>query len=354
LTLHLTKKLADKLKLSPSTESGVDALFSWRANYIEEDGFRFVVFMNDASGFTLVINEAKAPKLKKLPELFAQTLQNTFLTLGINSEVTERYISDLGEISYAKNSDRKQTARLNARVDEVWWGLRELSNDTDLSVYASSRPYDIPSSGGLLFPKENMFKLLERYELPVRKCRTFDLSVRLELDGNDAVRRLRIPANITFEQFHKLLQTAFEWRNCHLYNFKLLQPCGTTAIQLVKEDYEFDLAPNKRSIADVKLSDYMPEYKKILYTYDFGDNWCHDIELEQTIDDYEGELPILLSGEGDTPPEDVGGADGFSDFFKVIADPTHEDYEDICEWAHALRWNTFDFERVARYVKDCL
>jgi len=130
--------------------------------------------MNDASGFVVVINEAKMPKLKKLPELFIQILRGTLLVLDVNPEVIERYISDLGEITYAKNSDRKQTARLNARVEEVWWGLRDLTSDADLSKYANGRPYDITSAEGLIFPKEKMFRLLERYGLPVRKCRVLN------------------------------------------------------------------------------------------------------------------------------------------------------------------------------------
>jgi len=75
MILHLTKKLADKLKLSPVSEAAADEFYSWRANYVQEHGFRFVVFMNDASRFTVIINEAKAEKLKKLPEVFVKTLR---------------------------------------------------------------------------------------------------------------------------------------------------------------------------------------------------------------------------------------------------------------------------------------
>ena len=71
MLLHLTKKLADKLKLSPSVETVTDEFFSWRANYVQIDRFRLVVFMNDASRFTVVIRDSGTAKLKKLPILLS-------------------------------------------------------------------------------------------------------------------------------------------------------------------------------------------------------------------------------------------------------------------------------------------
>ena len=60
-------------------------------------------------------------------------------------------------------------------------------------------------------------------------------------------------------------------------------------------------------------------------------------------------LPILLSGEGDSPPEDVGGAGGFADFLEIISNPKHEEYREMSKWA--VGWKCFDFERVAKRVK---
>jgi len=35
----------------------------------------------------------------------------------------------------------------------------------------------------------------------------------------------------------------------------------------------------------------------------------------------------LLSGESDAPPEGAGDPGGFAEFFEIIGDPEHEDYE---------------------------
>ena len=359
MVLHLTKKLAEKLKLTPTIEPVTDEFLSWRANYVQEHGYRFVVFMNDASRFTVVLNEAKAVKLKKLPEFFITVLRDALLAIGVNPEVADCYIAELGAITYAKNTDRKKTSQLNKNTDTAWWALRDYTSDIELSICANNMVYNTSGVGETLVPRRKMLELLGRYGLPVRKFRALDINVRLDLDGKDAVRKLRVPALITFEQLHRVLQTAFGWHNYHLYSFGLFKEWSdnyyaSPDIELVASEEDFDRNPDAKLMAGVSLSDYVPEYRKILYTYDYGDDWHHYIEVEKFIDGCEEELPILLSGEGDAPPEDVGGTGGFAEFLEVIANPTHEEYEHLTEWAKSQWWKPFDFALTASLVRSRL
>ena len=361
MILHLTKNLADKLKLAPKPMKTADEFFSWRANYAQGHGFRFVVFMNDASRFTVVVNEAKAARLRKLPELFIQTLREIFLAMGINPEIIDRYISELGEITFAKNADRKRTAQLSKNTETAWWALSDLSendilDNAILSLYANNIIYNVSCREEVVRPKQKMLELLGRYGLPVIKCRAFDLNVRLALDGRDAVRRLRVPADIGFEKLHRLLQKAFGWQSCHLYSFGMLREWDISRyahpdIELISSEQDMEYDPGAKFVTGVKLSDYAPEYRKILYTYDYGDGWLHQIEIESIIEDCREELPILLSGEGDSPPEDVGGSGGFAEFLEIIANPEHEEHENMIRWAESQHWERFNFETTAGRVK---
>ena len=332
MTLHITKKLADKLKISPEVEPVGNELYSWRANYVQEHGFRFIVFMNDASRFTVVLNEVKAVKLKKLPELFICTLREALLSISVNPDVIDRYITDLGNIKYAKNSDRKRTAQLNKNIDNTWWALRSLTDDVDLSYYVNQMIYNTSGMDAVMIPAETMLDKLSVYGLPVRKCRALDLNVRLDLDGKDAVRKLRVPASMSFERLHALLQTAFGWQDYHLYSFGLFEEWSDNYyaipdVELLLAADEDEASPDSIEMTGLKLSDYVPTYRKILYTYDFGDDWHHYIEVEDIIEDCSDDLPMLLSGYGDAPPEDVGGPGGFADFLEIISDPAHKEYE---------------------------
>ena len=193
--------------------------------------------------------------------------------------------------------------------------------------------------------------------LPLHDTRAVDLCVRLDLGGRDAVRRLRVSADITFERLHVLLQTAFGWKNYHLYNFGLFRKwsenyCAHPDVELVASGEELKVNPIAKPIAGLKLSNYVPEYRKILYTYDYHDDWRHYIEIENIIDAYREKLPVLLSGEGDAPPEDVGGADRFAEFLEAIADPSHEKHGHLIACAKSTQWKPFDFETVARLVRE--
>jgi hypothetical protein len=55
-----------------------------------------------------------------------------------------------------------------------------------------------------------------------------------------------------------------------------------------------------------------PDYPPIVYTYDLGDEWQHEISLEAVVPAMEaGPCPRCLAGEGACPPEDCGGMAGF-------------------------------------------
>jgi len=66
------------------------------------------------------------------------------------------------------------------------------------------------------------------------------------------------------------------------------------------------------------LTEFLPEHKHMLYTYDMGDNWEHAIQLMRVIEEHGKESPYLLEASGQTPPEDVGGVGGFVNFRQII------------------------------------
>ena len=58
---------------------------------------------------------------------------------------------------------------------------------------------------------------------------------------------------------------------------------------------------------------------RVRYTYDFGDDWEHDIILEKVIGpDAERRTPALLTGKGACPPEDCGGPWGYAEIKDAV------------------------------------
>ena len=72
---------------------------------------------------------------------------------------------------------------------------------------------------------------------------------------------------------------------------------------------------------------------QLCYTYDFGDDWNHDLDLEDIIHNDLGDtLPACLDGSGACPPEDCGGPWRYEELKEILADPDHEEHEDMLDW----------------------
>ena len=56
----------------------------------------------------------------------------------------------------------------------------------------------------------------------------------------------------------------------------------------------------------------MAEGDSMVYVYDFGDDWRHQIVLEKIRASDAVAKPVCLAGERRCPPEDVGGPSGFA------------------------------------------
>jgi hypothetical protein len=84
----------------------------------------------------------------------------------------------------------------------------------------------------------------------------------------------------------------------------------------------------------IEISDLLKKEKdKIIYEYDFGDSWEHDIILEKI--DKTGtnkNIPTCLTGKNNCPPEDCGGIWGYSDMLEILKHPDHEEYKEYVEW----------------------
>lgn len=68
------------------------------------------------------------------------------------------------------------------------------------------------------------------------------------------------------------------------------------------------------------------------YTYDFGDNWRHRIELEEITTAIPGtDYPRFVDGERRSPPEDVGGTPGFEECLNAMVKPRHPEHPSMVQ-----------------------
>lgn len=154
-------------------------------------------------------------------------------------------------------------------------------------------------------------------------------------------RRIRVP-DCTLDELHEYIQTAMGWTNSHLHRFEI---GGTWYCDpdLMEEDFdEFEC----RDSTMTTLSQLVPSSRRkfrFTYVYDFGDNWTHEIVFEGTSAVEDGKpLPVCVEGESACPPEDVGGTWGYDGFLEALADPQHEQHDELRAWSGPFDPEAFD------------
>ncbi|MCU0580509.1 MAG: plasmid pRiA4b ORF-3 family protein [Desulfobacterota bacterium] len=140
-------------------------------------------------------------------------------------------------------------------------------------------------------------------------------------------RRFLVPGGITLKRLHDSLQMVMGWYGGHLHQFlwggELFGPADR------------EIGINRISETKTKVDQLLRRPKdRLLYEYDFGDSWEHDVVLEAILPPGQGGLyPIVEAGKRACPPEDVGGIPGYEDFLEILANPKHPEYEEMLEWA---------------------
>ncbi len=148
-------------------------------------------------------------------------------------------------------------------------------------------------------------------------------------------RRFVVPASITLDRLHDVIQIVMGWADCHLHMFII----GNKRFTEYPESKDDGLECGKYRLgALVKRKG-----RTFRYLYDFGDDWEHELILEESrYDNSELIMPLFcLEGERACPPDDVGGAPGYFEFCSALKDPAHEEHESCKEWCGGI----YDSER---------
>jgi len=367
LNIQCTQKLLDKLKLTAALPSEQNDFFDWHASHLLIDRHNTVLLTNNLCRYSLVLYGLKASDFKKLVGYFQQALSEVLLAEDVDKDTIEKYFELAGPICFTKTGNRSITAQV-AQIGQVipyYGGGFEDDQivQTDFNLMFGSYiqkvgkdyiyPRDLLLAAMLRFKQtgETTFPSGEIQKSKPAGKKAFVLKVELICEGLSIRRKLAVPATCTFEKLHRILQASFNWQDEHLHQFQVLTDNGIIVAQSKSYDMEdFDTAPGR--VIDYfsgkkRISAYLPEYRTIRYFYDFGDDWSHLIELEETIESFNGKLPFCLDGEGTAPPEDVGGEYGYLEFLSIIENTANtKEKIEMLEWAESLNWQKYDLREI--------
>lgn len=174
----------------------------------------------------------------------------------------------------------------------------------------------------------------------------YQLKVTLRNSRPPIWRRVEVPAAITLYQLHQLLQDVMGWGGGHLHQF------GRGQVYYGQPDRE--LGFHRENERRVRLRDVLVAPKdRMVYEYDFGDGWEHDVVLERVSRAAaDVHYPRVVSGKRHCPPEDVGGIWGYARFCEAMADGRHPEHAEYLEWyGHTFDPEEFDLEAANLFLQ---
>jgi len=175
--------------------------------------------------------------------------------------------------------------------------------------------------------------------------RVYQLKVTLAGVRPAVWRRLVVSSYATLKELHYILQVAMGWTDSHLHQFEAKgQLYG-------KPDPDF--GPSVKDETRLRLDQVLlREKESMLYEYDFGDSWTHQIVLEKILPPSpQLKVPRCIAGARACPPEDCGGVYGYAEFLKAIKDPSHPEHDEMLEWIGGdYDPGFFDLEEINKYL----
>ncbi len=221
MELTCTKKLLEYIGVKPEKMPiEVDPLFEWTANLLVINRRKTIVVVHAASRCSFVLHGMTVKHLKKLPEWILSGVRSVLESEYVRPEVIEQYLNDLGrEVSFWANSSRKVVASCNKACERLEWcsDLLEPENLLQQSIQLWMND-DVLSGGNYLLAHQALIGQLQaRYGEDIQACRALELEVSLELN-TPCKRRIIVPDNLNFYQFHNVLQDCFGWKDCHLHS----------------------------------------------------------------------------------------------------------------------------------------
>jgi hypothetical protein len=158
-------------------------------------------------------------------------------------------------------------------------------------------------------------------------------------------RRVLVPTSLPLRRLHETIQAAMGWLNQHLHEFRI----GERRFGVPDPEDEVS-GSTLANDSLVKLSSLVEQgIDRFHYVYDFGDDWRHEVVIENIRPGEPGiDYPAFVEGARRCPPEDCGGPPGFQEFLEAVTNPAHPEH------AVTLDWNgePYDPDDIERAIID--
>lgn len=339
LIIRGTKKLRDRLKGSPPPDLAAESdsrLGDWFATALFWKP-QVAMLVNTRTMIPVFMPLAPAATLlDRIPAAIEEVLR----THGVPDDVIADEVATMSDVRLMPTNDRSLVGVMNEVVFHAEQGLGRGAPDllamsmraSDLILGPLMHRHDTPRDelAAMFGSGAEVIAFPAAAGAERRVQRVHRLKVTLQGCSPPIWRRVVVDSGETLHHLHQVIQAAFGWNEAHLHAFEI----GRERFALPMGDDWGVPATDERTVSiDQALGD---RSRKATYTYDFGDNWVHDIVVEDVVGAHEAStVPDCIGGRRAGPPEDCGGPWRHAYLLEVLADPTHPEYEEKLDW---LEW----------------
>ena len=156
----------------------------------------------------------------------------------------------------------------------------------------------------------------------VARTPSYQLKVVLQDASPEVWRRIVVPGHWHLGLLHTVLQVAMGWTDSHLHDFH------ADGVRYGEPDSGLS---EVRRETTARVREVLPAVgARMLYTYDFGDDWRHEIVVEGIGEPVQ--QASCVAGARACPPEDCGGSWGYAEMLEAVNDRAHPEHETFAEW----------------------
>lgn len=158
--------------------------------------------------------------------------------------------------------------------------------------------------------------MLLTYLIGMSKCPTkYTIKVFLYEISPQIWRRFTISGSAKFAELHEIIQRAMGWEDKQPHEFRYGKGKNLTNV-IASKDEDIEVEGNFDDEDKITIDQFINRKKlpyRMLYRYDFLEDWVHELVFEKKDELSEGErvVPKLIEGERACPPEDCGGTWGY-------------------------------------------
>lgn len=162
-------------------------------------------------------------------------------------------------------------------------------------------------------------------------------------------RRVWVEEMASLHELHRIIQLVFHWQDYHLYQFEVN---GVRYEAPYEEADGRDSTETALAVLGLRMGD------SFSYVYDFGDDWRHEIVVDDEAVVEPVDLPYLLDGERAGPPEDSGGPYGYQELLHALqrrdrGEEVDADLGERLEWLGEFDPDGFEIQDVRHALTLC-